>query len=142
MKPLITATCMLALASPALADDVDCPAAFKGATVRAEKSPAGVTLEFRNGDHANVVPMREQLRAVALMIEQHGTERQTESETDAVDFPPVDIDVKDVVLGARVTVRATRLSDISPIRELAFGFAESWKSSSCYAPLVSQRGRR
>jgi hypothetical protein len=133
---------MLALASPALADDVDCPAAFKGATVRAEKSPAGVTLEFRNGDHANVVPMREQLRAVALMIEQHGTERQTESETDAVDFPPVDIDVKDVVLGARVTVRATRLSDISPIRELAFGFAESWKSSSCYAPLVSQRGRR
>ena len=61
------------------------------------------------------------------------------SEDDEVEFPPVDVNVKDIGAGARVTVRAARLRDIPAIRELAFGFAEFWKTSACVAPLVSSR---
>jgi hypothetical protein len=144
MKFLIAAGCALALAvsaQTAAADDgeQECPVAFQGATVKAHKMPGGVRLEFRNGNRGIVDDMREQLRAIAEMIEQHGTAQQTTSEQDEVDFPPVDIDVKDIVLGARVTVRATRLRDIPALRELAFGFEEFWKSSPCNTPLVSAR---
>ncbi len=142
MRLLIAAGCALALAvsaQTAAADDEECPVAFQGATVKAEKLPGGVLLEFRNGNRGIVEDMREQLRAIAEMIEQHGTAQQTAGEEDEVDFPPVAIDVKDIVLGARVTVRATRLRDIPALRELAFGFAEFWKTSPCNTPLVSAR---
>ena len=142
MKILIAASCLLAVAAgTATADDGDeCPEAFRGATVRAQKQPGGVSLEFRNGNRAAVQDMRDQLRAVADMIEQHGTERMTSGEDDEeVDFPPVAIGVTDIVLGARVTVRATRLRDIPTIRALAFEFAANWKTSVCYEPLVSAR---
>jgi len=143
MKALIAASCMFALVGAARADDgnAECPAPFQGAAVSAAKAPAGVTLEFRNGERSAVTEMREQLRAVAGMIEQRGTERMTVSETDAVEFPPVAIDVKDTLMGARVTVRATRLSDISAIRDLAFGFAEYWKTSPCNEPLVTMHDK-
>lgn len=139
MKALIAASCVLALAATAQADDEECPAAFRGAKVTATKQPGGVTLDFRNGNHGIVADMRIQLRAVAEMIEEHGTQKQTAGETDEVEFPPVALDVKDIVLGARVTVRATRLRDIPAIRDLAFGFAEYWKTSACVEPLVSLR---
>ncbi len=141
MKLLIAAGCMLALAATAQADDSeDCPAAFKGAKVTATKTPGGVRLEFRNGNRATVQDMRDQLRAVGEMIEEHGTQVQTASDDEAVEFPPVDVEVKDIVLGARVTVRASRLGDIPALRELAFGFAEHWKTSACVETLVSGRG--
>lgn len=153
MKFLIVAGCALAAAVTAqiasaedkgitiagAADEEECPAAFQGATVKAEKMPGGVRLEFRNGNRAIVDDMREQLRAIGEMIEEHGTQTQTASEDDEVEFPPVDIDVKDIVLGARVTVRASRLRDLPALRELAFGFAEFWKTSPCNTPLVSAR---
>lgn len=141
MKALIAASCVLVLTTTAYADD-ECPRAFLGAKVTAAKHPGGVTLEFRNAHREVVQEMREQLRAVAEMIEQHGTEMQTSSEEDVVEFPPVDIDVKDIVLGARVTVRASRLRDLPAIRELAFGFAEFWKTSPCVESLVSLRETR
>jgi hypothetical protein len=154
MKLLIAAGCALALAVTgqiaaadksgiAITDAADgeeeCPAAFQGASVKAEKMPGGVRIEFRNGNRAIVDDMREQLRAIGEMIEQHGTQQQTAGEDDEVEFPPVDIDVKDIVLGARVTVRASRLRDIPALRELAFGFQEFWKTSPCNTPLVSAR---
>jgi hypothetical protein len=128
MKALILASCVLA-ATPAHADDDECPQAFRGARVRAENSPGGVHLVFRN--RANVSLMREQLRQIADMLERHGTERQTSSEDEEVEFPPVDIEVKDIALGARVTIRVSRLRDLTSVRELAFGFAEYWKGSVC-----------
>lgn len=138
MKAWIAAGCMLALAATAHAED-ECPAAFQGAKVTATKAPGGVTIEFRNGNRDSVSPMRSQLREVAEMIEQHGTQMQTVGEEDQVEFPPVDIDVKDIVLGARVTVRASRLRDITALREMAYGFAEFWKTSPCVETLVSVR---
>lgn len=155
MRALIAASCALALAVPVRATSAptpddgedapvieECPEAFRGAAVRAELVPGGVRLDFRNGNKATVNEMREQLRAIGEMIEEHGTERQTAGEADEVEFPPVDIEVKNIVLGARVTVRASRLRDLPAIRELAFGFAEFWKTSACSEPLVSVREAR
>lgn len=148
MKTLIAASCALALAVPAYADQAvddeappmeECPLAFRGANVRVEKVPGGVKLEFRNGNKGFVEQMREQLRSIGEMVEQHGTERQTSGDDEEVEFPPVDVEVKDIVLGARVTVRASRLSDLPKIRDIAFGFAEFWKTSPCNEPLVSMR---
>ncbi len=142
MKPLIIAGCLLALAGTALADDEECPPAFKGATVTPLPASGGAQLEFRTGHRENVEDLRIQLRAVGEMIEQHGTEKQTTSDAEVVQFPPVDIDVKDITLGARVTVRASRLRDRGVVRDLAYGFAEFWKTSACVEQLVSARESR
>lgn len=75
------------------------------------------------------------------MIEQNGT-KQTTSDAEVVEFPPVDIDVKDITLGARVTVRASRLRDRGVVRDLALGFAEFWSRSSCTERKVSFRESR
>lgn len=142
MNALIFAGCVLATTAPAHADE-ECPQAFRGARVSAENSPGGVRLEFRNGNRKSVELMREQLREIAEMLERHGTERQTSGEDDEVEFPPVDIDVKDIALGARVTVRVSRLRDLTAVREMASGFAEYWKGSVCgEGPLVTLRETR
>lgn len=137
MKALIAASLALALAGNAHADGETCPASFLGAVVRAEAIPGGVTLEFRNGNSETLGLMRDQLRDIAQTIERHGTERQTASDTDRVDFPPVVFDIKDIVSGARVTVRMTRLGDLTAIRELAYGFVEYWKKSPCNTSDIS-----
>jgi hypothetical protein len=144
MKPLIIASCMLALAATASAQATEeCPPAFKGAKVTARLHPSGARLEFRSGNRATMALMRYQLREVATMLEEKGTKRQTVSDTEEVEFPPVDIEVKNITAGALVTVRVTRLQDLTPIRELAFGFAEYWNSSMCGTPpMVSARELR
>ena len=87
--------------------------------------------------------MRLQLREVAAALERKGTQKQTTSDAETVEFPPVDIDVKNTTSGARVTVRVSRLRDLTPVRELALSFAEYWKSSPCAAPtMVSRRESR
>jgi hypothetical protein len=138
MRTIIAASIWLvALAGPAQADE-ECPQAFQGAKVTASKLTEGVSLEFRASHRALIPLLREQVREVADMIEQHSTQTQTTGADDEqIEFPPVDLSVNDVALGARVTVRAARLQDIPALRELAFGFAEFWKTSVCAAPLVS-----
>lgn len=140
MRSIIVAGAFLALVNPAHADqDEECPTAFQGARVVAAKVREGVQIEFRNPNRTQVQAMRVQLREVAEMIEQQSTLQQTASDDDEVEFPPVDLAVKNIALGARVTVRAARMRDIPALRELAFGFAEFWKTSACVSPLVSQR---
>lgn len=143
MKPWIIASCLLALAGTAYADEEECPPAFRGAKVTAQLHPSGAQLDFRSGNRANLPMMRVQLREVAVVLEEKGTEKQTSSDAETVEFPPVDIDVKNTTSGALVTVRVTRPGDLTPIRELAFGFAEFWKSSVCVAPpVIGVRGTR
>jgi hypothetical protein len=131
----------VAVTSPALADDEEqeCPMAFQGARVAAMKTREGVALEFKNANDTQLPQMRAQLREVAVMIEQRSTLTQTASIDDEVEFPPVDLGVQNIAQGARVTVRAARLRDIPALRELAFGFAEFWKTSPCSATLTATR---
>lgn len=136
---IVASTFCVALTSPALADDEEeCPMAFQGARVSAVKTPEGVALVFKNSNEIQLPLMRAQLREVANMIEQRSTLTQTVSDDEAVEFPPVDMAVRDIAQGARVTVRAARFSDIPALRELAFGFAEFWKRSPCMATLTVQ----
>jgi hypothetical protein len=122
----------VALSAPAFADDEqECPMAFQGARVSAMKTREGVALEFKTSDTTQLPMLRAQLREVAAMIEERSTLTQTASMEDEVDFPPVDLGVKDIAQGARVTVHAARLRDIPALQELAFGFAEFWKRSPC-----------
>lgn len=139
MRSIIAASvCLLGLSSAAHAEE-ECPPAFQGARVSAAKLPEGVSLEFRASSRAMIPLLRGELREVAKMIEEHSTQTQTSSADDEVDFPPVDLTVKDVAFGARVIVRAGRFGDIPALRELAFGFAEFWKTSACSAQVVSKR---
>jgi hypothetical protein len=145
MRSILAASaCLVAFTAPAHADESECPAAFQGVQVSAAELRDGVSIDFRNPNRAHVRQMRVQLREVAEMLEQHGTQLQTTGDEDEhVEFPPVDLDVKNITTGARVTVRAARLRDVPVIRELAFGFAEFWGESPCAAapppPLVSRK---
>lgn len=151
MRMLIaTAACLFGLSGGALADDrgddaedtgeiTSCPVPFQGARVTVVNVPDGVAIEFKNANRAQVKDMRDELRQVAIMLEQRSTQLQTTSFDEPVDFPPVDLAVRDIVLGARVTVRAGRFRDIPAIRNLAFGFARYWKQSPCRDVFVSMR---
>ena len=141
---IVVSASLLALTSAAMADDDaseadECPAAFQGARVKATKLREGVSIEFKNTNRAQLQDMRDQLREVAQMIEQQSTLTQTASFDEPVDFPPVDLMVADIAQGARVTVRAARFRDIPALQEIAFGFAEFWKQSSCSVSNVAAR---
>jgi hypothetical protein len=140
---IAVSVCLVALTGEAVAEteqaEQECPMAFQGARVKATKLREGVAIEFRNTNRAQLQDMRDQLREVADMIEQQSTMTQTASLDDAVEFPPVDLAVSDIAQGARVTVRAARFRDIPALQELAFGFAEFWKSSPCSATLTAAR---
>lgn len=135
---IMASTVCVALSSPALAqEEEECPLAFQGARVSAVKTDEGVALVFKNSNRTQLPLMRAQLREVADMIEQRSTLTQTASADEPVEFPPVDMAVRDISQGARVTVRAARFRDIPVLREIAFGFAEFWKRSPCMAPLTA-----
>lgn len=142
MRAIIAASaCVVTLAVPAYAqveEEPDCPLVFIGVKVTTADVRDGVSIEFRNPNGANVEEMRAQLREVAQLLEDHGTQVQTTGADDEeVDFPPVDISVKNIARGARVTVRAARYRDIPVLRELAYGFAEFWETSPCITPLIT-----
>ncbi|HSD88474.1 MAG TPA: hypothetical protein VLB44_13195 [Kofleriaceae bacterium] len=120
----------------ARADD-DCPEAFRGAAITTAPIRDGVALTFTTAaDRLEL--MRDELREVAMMLEQKGTEVQTASYDEDVEFPPVDLDVKDIDGGARVRVRASRPRDIPELRELAKTFELYWQTSSCHGDEVAK----
>jgi len=119
----------------ARADD-DCPDAFRGAAVTTAVIEDGVALSFTTAAD-RLEPMRDELREVAMMLEQKGTEFQTASYDEDVEFPPVDLDVKDIEGGARVSVRASRPRDIPELRELAKTFEQYWQTSACHGDEVA-----
>jgi hypothetical protein len=113
-----------------MADVEDCPEAFRGASISTADIRDGVTLTFTT-EHARIAIMRDELRTVASMVEQKGTEVQTTSYEEDVEFPPLDLEVFDVTGGARVSVRASRPRDIPELRVLAKSFEKFWATSKC-----------
>jgi hypothetical protein len=113
----------------------ECPEAFMGASITASEIRDGVTLTFTT-EHARIAEMRDELRTVATLLEQKGTEVQTASYDEDVAFPPVDLEVFDVEGGARVSVRASRPRDIPELRTLAKSFEQFWATSRCHGDFV------
>jgi hypothetical protein len=119
----------------AYAGEDDCPEAFLGASISATEIRDGVTLTFTT-EHTRITRMRDELRSVATLLEQKGTEVQTASYEEDVAFPPVDLEVFDVEGGARVSVRASRPRDIPELRTLATSFERFWATSKCNGDYV------
>lgn len=119
-------------------DGKACPDAFRGASITTANIHDGVTLTFTT-EHGRIARLRDVLREVATELEQRGTEVQTASYDEDVAFPPVDLEVFDILGGARVTVRASRPRDIPGLRELATSFAKYWATSECNGDVVVQR---
>ena len=119
-------------------DSKACPDAFRGASITTANIHDGVTLTFTT-EHARIEKLRDMLRAVAMELEQRGTEVQTASYDEDVEFPPIELDVFDVNGGARVNVRASRPRDIPGLRELALTFTKYWATSECNGDVVVQR---
>jgi hypothetical protein len=128
---------LLLVAAPhiAYADEDECPEAFLGASISAADIHDGVTLTFTT-EHGRMSRLRDELRSVATLLEQKGTEIQTASYEEDVAFPPVDLEVFDVEGGARVSVRASRPRDIPELRTLAKSFERFWSTSKCHGDYV------
>ena len=121
------------------ADDSNaCPEAFRGASITAANIQDGVTLTFTT-EHDRIAKLRDELREVASALEERGTLVQTASYDEAVEFPPVDLEVFDIQGGARVRVRASRPRDLPGLRELATSFTKYWATSACNGDLAAQR---
>ncbi|HUS27364.1 MAG TPA: hypothetical protein VMZ53_02615 [Kofleriaceae bacterium] len=115
--------------------DDECPEAFRGASISAGDLRDGVTLTFTT-EHTRILQLRSELRSVATALEQKGTEMQTSSYEEDVEFPPVDLEVFDVDGGARVSVRASRPRDIPELRVLAKSFEKYWSTSTCHGDFI------
>jgi hypothetical protein len=137
MKLPILTSLLLVAGTHIVQAEPDCPDAFRGAAISSAQIRDGVALTFQT-DATKVELMRDQLRELAMMIEQKGTEVQTASYEEEVEFPSLDIDVKDIGGGAQVNVRASRPRDIPELRELASSFQRYWDSSSCHGNEVAK----
>ena len=137
MKLPILTSLLLVAGTHVVHAEPDCPDAFRGAAISSSQIRDGVSLTFQT-DAGKVHLMREQLRELAMMIEQKGTEVQTASYEEEVEFPPLDIDVKDIGGGAKVSVRASRPRDLPELRELASSFQRYWDSSTCHGNEIAK----
>lgn len=116
----------------------DCPEFVKGAKLTVANVDKGVELTITTTTKANIPELRKMLHVAADTIAQ-GSEDQlapggaseTDSATPPDKLPPVDVAVKDIANGARVTVKAKQSSDVAQIRELAGDLDSFWKSSTC-----------
>lgn len=137
-SPILLTSLALVVAAPHIVRaETDCPDAFRGAAIKSTEIHDGVALTFTT-DGSKVEIMRDQLRELATMIEQKGTQVQTASYDEDVEFPSLDIDVKDMAGGALVSVRASRPRDIPELRELATSFQRYWDASSCRGDEVAK----
>lgn len=134
---LLTSLAAFVAAPHIVRAEPDCPDAFRGAAITSSQIHDGVALTFTT-EGAKVDIMRDQLRELAMMIEQKGTQVQTASYDEDVEFPSLDIDVKDMAGGALVSVRASRPRDIPELRELATSFQRYWDASSCRGDEVAK----
>lgn len=94
----------------------------------------GVAFKFTTPKKENVKELRELLTDAADVIEEHSKmteEQRAVTDPAAAQIPPLDISVKNVGSGARVTIRAQRAEDIEPLREQARNFEEFWETSEC-----------
>ena len=134
---LLTSLALVVAAPHIVLAEPDCPDAFRGAAISATQIHDGIALTFTT-DAPKIDLMRDQLRELATMIEQKGTLVQTASYDEDVEFPSLDIDVKDMAGGALVSVRASRPRDIPELRELATSFQRYWDASSCHGDEVAK----
>lgn len=150
---LVALATVLASAAPASADDVgfvieqeECPAAFKGVGLALRDVDGGVAFDFTTPRKHAVADLRRLLREAAILLEEHTETEAARTDVQRMpdDFvlPALDITVKDVAAGARVTVRAEARRSLVDVRANARLFRRVWLSHPCIrgsAPSLAQR---
>lgn len=121
-------------ATPQAEETAECPEFLRDVDLSIKDVKSGVTFQFTTPRKENVKELRELLTDAADVIEEHSNmsdQQRAMTDPAAPEIPPLDISVKNVNSGARVTIRAERSQDIEPLREQARNFEEFWDSSEC-----------
>ena len=111
----------------------ECPQVLRGARLTTESIDRGVAFSFTTPRKELVAELRTQLREVAKLLEEHSKEltSQVANDPHAVRIPPVDVAVRDVGSGVRITIRAEEEGDVGELRQHAQGFQQFWQASDC-----------
>ena len=119
---------------PQTAPAEECPEFLRGVDLSLQDVKRGVAFKFTTPKQENVKELRQLLTDAADVIEEHSKmtdEQRAMTDPAAAQIPPLDIAVKNVGSGARVTIRAQRAEDVEPLREQARNFEEFWETSEC-----------
>lgn len=135
---------MSAMTTTAVADptaieneaDTECPQAVRGVDVSRKSIDGGVSFKFIAHDKKQLDDLRLLLREAATLIEHHSKlaalhPEQMQVNAESFAIPAVDIDVKDITMGAQITVRAEDPKQLDEVRAQALAFEEFWDRSSC-----------
>lgn len=122
---------------------LECPAPLRGVKLSLESVSGGVTVRFTTADKTELADLRALLREAATLIEYHTKlaalhpeDRQTLPEE--VVIPAVDVDVKDIKMGAEITIRPDDPSEVSAVRAQAKKLQDAWGESPCMHGGASQ----
>lgn len=126
---------VLGLAAPAAAgpklEDVPCPEAFRGSVLRAADVDGGVTLQFTTREAAHVDKLRELVRGMARIVEEH-VRGPLEPDPDPDEaLPPMHLRVTDLPTGALVTVVPDDVRDLPVVRAQARVVERFWAKWPC-----------
>ena len=115
---------------------MQCPDAVRGVDMARETVRGGVAFKFTTSNRLQLPSLRALLREAATMIEHHSKLAALHPEQMPVhggvpSFPVVDIDVKDIATGARITVHAENTDELPALRELGTAFEEFWDKNAC-----------
>lgn len=142
-KLVVAAALVLGIPATATADDavepaaVDpgCPAAFANVGLALQNVDGGVTFHFTARNKAMVGELRHLLREAAISLEHHSKVAAMQTDVqhtrDEWVLPALDISVRDVAAGARVTVRAELRGDVADVRANARVFRRAWLTHPC-----------
>jgi hypothetical protein len=115
---------------------LECPAPLRGVQLSLESVSGGVAVKFTTDNKTELEDLRALLREAATLIEYHTKlaalhpeDRQTLPQE--VVIPAVDVDVKDIKMGAQITIRPDDPSEVNAVRAQAKKLQDAWGESPC-----------
>jgi hypothetical protein len=118
-------------------DKDECPSSIRGVELKLAKARGGVVLEFRAPSTLQVADLRTLIGEAGAYVEFVTKVAALRSEQvlayDGTPVPPVDVSVKSIPTGARVTVRADRPQDTTAVIEQAKTLKRYWDENPCMA---------
>jgi hypothetical protein len=123
-------------------DTEECPSSIRGVQLKVAKARGGVVLEFSAPNSLQVSDLRELIGEAGAYVEFVTKVAALHSEQvlayDGTPVPPVDVSVKSIPTGARVTVRADRPQDSTAVLEQANTLKRYWDQNPCMSGSSSE----
>jgi hypothetical protein len=108
----------------------ECPDFVRGAKLAMRDVSGGVELKITTPWTIHLVPLRQLLHQLAIVVEDY-THRSDMPKDDDLVLPPLDIQIRDVSSGALITVKADQMTNVPLLREQAKLLGAFWESSEC-----------